>query len=290
MDMLSHPFPDQPRGRTNKRPPEAALSRFTAMTSISFTKLRKTFTRLGGSVTKRILARRHAVTHQGRVLFTLRNFGHMTRMRAETFSTKEPETLAWIDGFAAHAKLLDIGANVGVYSLYAGIRGHEVRCIEPDALNFALLNLNIADNGLGGRVVAYPFSIHSETKVAELNVGEYRWGGARSSFDRNVNWKGEELGEGFSQGSPGITVDDFTARTGFVPDHIKIDVDGNELMVLQGARSTLSNPQCRSILVEMFDRHDEYQACLDIIEGSGFRLGDQGERADGKAKNYIFTK
>ncbi|MDH3240354.1 MAG: FkbM family methyltransferase [Alphaproteobacteria bacterium] len=266
------------------------MNRFSAMAFNPFAKLRKTFTRLGGSVTKRVLARRHRVVHLGRTVFTLRNFGHMTRMRAETFSTKEPETIAWIDGFAAHAKLLDIGANVGVYSLYAGLKGHEVRCIEPDALNFALLNLNIADNGLGGRVIAYPFSIHSESKVAELNVGEYRWGGARSSFDRNVNWKGEVLGEGFSQGSPGITVDDFVAKTGFVPDHIKIDVDGNELLVLQGARSTLSNPQCRSILVEMFDRHEEYRACLDIIEASGFRPADQGDRAAGKAKNYIFTK
>jgi len=260
------------------------------MASNPFSKIKKTFTRFGGSITKRILARRHVVTHQGRPLFTLRNFGHMTRMRAETFSTKEPETLAWIDGFAPASKLLDIGANVGVYSLYAGLRGHEVRCIEPDALNFALLNLNIADNGLGGRVVAYPFSIHSESKVAELNVGEYRWGGARSSFDRNVNWKGEELGEGFSQGSPGITVDDFVARTGFAPDHIKIDVDGNELLVLQGARATLADPRCLSILVEMFDRHEEYQVCLDIIAQAGFRLTDEGNRAEGKAKNYIFTK
>jgi FkbM family methyltransferase len=252
--------------------------------------IRKTFTRLGGSITKRVLARRHTVTHQGRPVFTLRNFGHMTRMRAETFSTKEPETLAWIDGFEVPSKLLDIGANVGVYSLYAGIRGHEVRCIEPDALNFALINLNIADNGLGGRVVAYPFSIHSESKVAELNVGEYRWGGAQSSFDRKVNWKGEELGEGFSQGSPGITVDDFVAKTGFAPNHIKIDVDGNELLVLEGARATLSDAQCKSILIELFDGHAEYRKCIDIIEGSGLRLASTGAQGAGQPKNHIFAK
>lgn len=291
MDMLSDPPPARAKiGSSMHRVPKADFSRYGAMASNPLVKIRKTLTRLNGSVTKRLLARKRTVVHQGRPLFTLRNFGHMTLMRINSFSTKEPETIAWIDGFAPRQKLLDIGANVGVYSLYAGILGHEVRCIEPDALNFALLNLNIADNGLGGRVIAYPFSIHSESKVAELNVGEYRWGGARSSFDRNVNWKGEELGEGFAQGSPGITVDDFVAKTGFHPNHIKIDVDGNELMVLQGARATLANPACHSILVELFARHAEFDACLSIIADCGFKPATEGERRDDQAKNYIFVK
>jgi FkbM family methyltransferase len=260
------------------------------MASNPLLKIRKTFTRLGGSITKRILARRRTVYHQGRALFTLRNFGHMTSMRTDSFSSKEPETIAWIDGFPPHQKLLDIGANIGVYSLYAGLLGHEVRCIEPDALNFALLNLNIADNDLGGRVIAFPFSIHSESKVAELHIGEYRWGGARSSFDRNLSWKGEALGEGFAQGSPGITVDDFVAKTGFAPDHIKIDVDGNELLVLEGARATLAAPTCRSILVELFARHQEYHACRAIIDECGFKPSGEGARREDKAKNYIFVK
>ena len=273
----------QPRGL-------GVLHTFPWNGSMPFLNLRKTFKRLGGSLTKRILERKRTVVHAGRPLFTLRNFGHMTLMRTDTFSTKEPETIAWIDGFDDNRNLLDIGANIGIYSLYAALRGHNVRCIEPDALNFALLNLNIADNGLGGKIVAYPFSIHSESKVAELNVGQYRWGGAKSSFSRNVDWKGNDLHEGFSQGSPGITVDDFVAETGFVPHHIKVDVDGNELLVLRGAQKTLSDPQCTSVLVELYPRHKEYEACLEIIEGCGFSLIDEGTRAEDKAKNYIFAK
>jgi len=260
------------------------------MVSFPLVEIRKTVKRLGGSLTKRILERKRTVVHAGRPLFTLRNFGHMTLMRTDTFSTKEPETIAWIDDFDDNGNLLDIGANIGVYSLYAALRGHNVRCIEPDALNFALLNLNIADNRLGGKIIAYPFSIHSESKIAELNIGQYRWGGAKSSFNRNVDWKGEELGEGFSQGSPGITVDDFVAKTGFAPNHVKIDVDGNELLVLRGARKTLSDPKCASVLVELFPGHREYEACLEIIEGHGFSLIDEGVRGENKAKNYIFAK
>lgn len=260
------------------------------MVSIPLVELRRFVKRLGGSLTKRILERKKVVIHAGRPLFTLRNFGHMTLMRTDTFSTKEPETLAWIDGFDDNRNLLDIGANIGVYSLYAGQKGHNVRCIEPDALNFALLNLNIADNGLGGKIVAYPFSIHSESKVAQLNIGQYKLGGGQSSFDRNVDWKGDELHEGFSQGSPGITVDDFVAETGFAPNHIKIDVDGNELLVLRGARKTLTDPRCTSVLVELYPRHKEYHACLEIIEACGFSLIDEGTRPENQAKNFIFAK
>ena len=40
------------------------------------------------------------------------------RYRADTFSTKEPETLKWIDDSEDNGVLFDIGANVGLYSLY----------------------------------------------------------------------------------------------------------------------------------------------------------------------------
>ena len=38
--------------------------------------------------------------------------------RADTFSQKEPETLAWIDTFQKNSVFWDIGANVGLYSIY----------------------------------------------------------------------------------------------------------------------------------------------------------------------------
>ena len=39
--------------------------------------------------------------------------------RADSFSTKEPETLSWIDSFDAKSTFWDIGANIGIYSCYA---------------------------------------------------------------------------------------------------------------------------------------------------------------------------
>ena len=84
------------------------------------------------------------VKESGEEIFKVLDYGRTVRMRALTFETKEPETLNWIRGFDAEDNLLDIGANIGIYSLYAAYKGGNVTAIEPDALNYALLNLNIS--------------------------------------------------------------------------------------------------------------------------------------------------
>ena len=44
--------------------------------------------------------------------------------RADTVLTKELDTIGWIDEFDEGSVFWDIGANVGVYSLYAGVDSH----------------------------------------------------------------------------------------------------------------------------------------------------------------------
>ena len=73
--------------------------------------------------------------------------------RARTATTREPDTIAWIDGFEPGSVLWDIGANVGVYSLYAALaRDVRVVAFEPAAANFFLLTRNIALNGLNAKI------------------------------------------------------------------------------------------------------------------------------------------
>ena len=42
---------------------------------------------------------------------------HITQYRADTFSSKEPKTLKWIEQFEDNKCFWDVGANVGLYSL-----------------------------------------------------------------------------------------------------------------------------------------------------------------------------
>ena len=88
------------------------------------------------------------VYKDNKLIFQMLDMGEMTRMRSDLFETKEPETLNWIDSFLPEDKFLDIGANVGVFSIYAALNKINVIAIEPDALNYALLNINIRKNNL----------------------------------------------------------------------------------------------------------------------------------------------
>ena len=279
-------------------PTQGAVSRMS-IAGIARRLPSKIATKLGkarASLFGRLLKRSVAVRHDGRRIFVMRNYSWTTEKRARTFSTKEPETLKWIDEFEPGDVLMDIGANVGIYTLYAASRGHRVIALEPDALNFALLNMNIRDNGFDELVTAYPYSMHREPLVAELHMRDCVWGGSQKSFARNVDEKGHALEAPFEQGSAGISLDRFVDETGVCPTHLKIDVDGNETLVLEGATETLSNSQLRSILVELFSEHDEYEHCVRLIEGAGFKLTVRAAWAKAARKhtstteNHIFTR
>lgn len=56
--------------------------------------------------------------------------------RVKTFSSKEPETLEWIERMPIGSIFWDIGANIGLYSCYAAKkRGCRVFCFEPSVFN-----------------------------------------------------------------------------------------------------------------------------------------------------------
>ena len=58
------------------------------------------------------------ISHNG-VDLTFHAPNRINFYRTETFSTKEPETLEWIDNFKKNKVFWDIGANIGLYSCYA---------------------------------------------------------------------------------------------------------------------------------------------------------------------------
>ena len=82
--------------------------------------------------------------------------------RVTTFLTKEPETIEWIDTFSPGDVLFDIGANIGLYSIYAASRNIRVRAFEPESQNYALINQNIFLNGYGDRIACNAFGMESQ--------------------------------------------------------------------------------------------------------------------------------
>ena len=76
----------------------------------------------------------------------------LSEWRVNTFFIKEPETLNWIDSFKNKENLIfwDIGANIGLYSIYNSLKHPKSTTIafEPSSSNLRVLTRNISINNL----------------------------------------------------------------------------------------------------------------------------------------------
>ena len=55
----------------------------------------------------------------------------VTKWRVDTYFSKEPETLEWIESFQSEKKIIfwDIGSNIGLYSIYAALKHANIEII-----------------------------------------------------------------------------------------------------------------------------------------------------------------
>ena len=57
--------------------------------------------------------------------------------RVDRLLSKEPETIKWLNAFEKQSVFFDIGANIGIYSLYSAIKtGNDVYAFEPHSANY----------------------------------------------------------------------------------------------------------------------------------------------------------
>jgi FkbM family methyltransferase len=200
--------------------------------------------------------------------------------RVTTIFAKEPTTIPYLETFEPDEVFLDVGANIGLYSVYAAaMTGCRVYCLEPEALNFAELNKNIYLNGLNDRVLAFCAAAGDEPGVGELLLGAFAVGYSHhdygeSTWQTDMKWSEEvsvKPGARIRQGSICVSIDDLVA-SGTVPQphHIKIDVDGHEPKVIRGAQKTLASPALKTVLVEVDFKSDACQAIVDEMTQSGW--------------------
>jgi FkbM family methyltransferase len=182
------------------------------------------------------------------------------RWRAESFSTKEPETLEWIEEHGGQGAFFDIGANIGLYSLYyAKLHAGQVYAFEPSVFNLRILAENIYANSMSDQINVVPIPLSSKDQIAALCMSSLEEGGAMSAFGASFGHDGQDLDVKMKYQIPGLRLDTMLA-SGMIsesPSLIKIDVDGIEHLILDGAQSTLRAPTLRSVLVEVNDEFRE---------------------------------
>ena len=185
------------------------------------------------------------------------------------FATQEPETIAWIDEFVNDGTLWDIGANIGVYTLYAALAPKtRVVAIEPSAASFAALMQNVQLNHLGDRVQAFCLALDETPHVASLHMAHTEAGHSMHAFGAPVTVEGV-IKPVFSQATLGFSIDTLAAVDGvWLPDTIKLDVDSIEAAILRGGAKTL--PRVRSIIVEAYGDRLGADGPLPVLEAMGF--------------------
>jgi len=222
-----------------------------------------------------------------------------TRWRVESLFTKEPDTIAWIATFDPKDVLVDVGANVGMYTVWAAkTRGTRVFAFEPEAQNYALLNRNIGLNGLAGRATAYCLALSDEAGLSELHLSQVLIGGSCHSLGEKVDYKHEPMVPAFSQGCVAARLDDLVAAgTVPQPQHVKIDVDGFEPKVIRGAARTIRDPRLRSLLIEVNQNLADHREMVAELGTLGFRYEPaqvaRAERKEGLFKGcaeYVFRR
>jgi FkbM family methyltransferase len=221
----------------------------------------------------------------------------LLQTRASSVLSKEPDTIAWIDGFNSNDVFWDIGANVGVFSLYAVMRcGVRVLAFEPSADNYMVLCKNIDINSVGDRVIPYCIAFAGNTELGLLNLASRVMGSALHQFGHRGETSRYNGGNStFAQGILGYTIDDFIRQfQPPFPTRLKLDVDGLEWQILQGSRQTLRDPRLRSIMVELSlsDQYERGQAVA-WLSDAGFELVQQGETQEAggqSAANHFFAR
>jgi FkbM family methyltransferase len=239
-----------------------------------------------------------SVKHAGKKLsYAVPN--RTTLWRVETLFTKEPSTISWLSSFAPDSVFLDVGANVGMYSVFAAVvPGARVFAFEPESQNYALLCKNIVQNHLSDRVIAFSAALSDEEKFDRIHLSQFAVGGSCHSFGEAVDFNLQSKSFEFTQGCYSTTVDRLVdAGVMPVPANIKIDVDGFEHKVVKGARATLKDATVRSLLIEINPKLDEHQWIITHLQSLGFNYDreqvEQAARADGSFKGigeYVFRR
>lgn len=201
-----------------------------------------------------------------------------------TFHAEEPETREWIDTYVRPGQVLwDIGACVGLHSIYAGLDPLvKVVAFEPSAPNFAVLAEHIRLNGMEDRIIPVCAALSLEREIAALSIGGVDPGSAGNALGVTQAVQARQL-------VPVFTGDDLCSLFPELrPDHVKLDVDSIEGAILRGLRQTL--PSVRSVLVEV-EGHNR-DAAAEVIEAPLFEAGFEEMalgKSDSSGRNRLYV-
>lgn len=167
---------------------------------------------------------------------------------------------------------LDIGANIGAYSMMLSDIAESVYAFEPHPFTASRCKMNFLLNGIN----------ESGVKQVALSdkVGEVCF---TNDIDISAMNKISESSNGIKVKTQ--TLDNFVLDENFSDKHdfvLKIDVEGHEISVLKGAANFFKAYNIKAFMIEIFDT--TFEEAKEIIESYGYELNHI------HLDNYIATK
>jgi len=203
-------------------------------------------------------------------LIYIKNFGKIwvesqrEVWRINTLWGKEPETIAWIQTFKDKSIFWDIGANIGLYSLFCAHRypNTVIHAFEPHKINWRRLGKNITENDYIN-VTPYYAAMGRDNKLVQFCPGNLEVGSSGG--------QASHLAKNGSYPVWMITGNNMVLRAHSYPNYVKIDTDGNEYDVLMGMAGVLPDDRLKSILVEVNNNKSQI---IELMTAAGLQLDE----------------
>lgn len=200
----------------------------------------------------------------------------LEKWRVDTFWSKEPETIRWIDSLRVGIVLIDIGANIGIYSLYAAYRGHDVLAIEPSSGNYRALTRNIERNApwapkaiCAMRIGIGKPGTQTIRKIPRIHAGE-----TMSALESGLADNDCETAE---MCGLDVTLRRYMSVRGIdsIEIALKVDVDGGEDIILDGIWGLLhKGSRVMTALVETRSSPEAVERMDRIMRDGGLAWSD----------------
>jgi FkbM family methyltransferase len=169
--------------------------------------------------------------------------------------------------------VFDVGANIGAYCVPIGrsLPDATVHAFEPIELNASLIQVSLYMSRLHNvQIVRKCVSDH--TGLVNFSLSEDSAYSSMIDTGRKAEVRRIQC--------EAVSLDDYcSANAGLRPDIMKIDVEGAELKVLDGARQLLSDPNRRPklLLIELYDQNlAPFGTSIDAVTA---RMASHGYRA-----------
>jgi len=151
---------------------------------------------------------------------------------------------------------IDVGANIGTYSIIAGKRALSTIAFEPIETNYNSLVKNIELNQLEKFIIPYRFGLGEKAETSRFNFYPLKPG---ASGKNPLKKRGEQI-EVQIENFDHLELPNIISATNIL---IKIDVEGMETEVLRGMQNLISQNKGMTLIIET--KHSGEQSIKDLL-------------------------